>query len=281
MQNVELQFKAKSWLIPLIVGSLLFLIARPVFAEIIEREVNLAQYIAASDVEVGVEAIDGFSQVYYLFNGEKKFISKRGSTNRQPYPKGEYITYVRDINGAGQIFLYHLTTESTTQLTQASTNLLPKVSRDGRLIWQRWVGDRWQIFLFDGTSVSQISEGDTSFSPEISRNYVVYTTQDVAGTYKAILYSIDTEKSVDLAVGSQAKRAKIRNGKIFLTEEGVESEFSLRPEDLLLLDLEPLSKTDSSELVPPENVTPEEIKKELEENPYFDEPEEISPQSSR
>lgn len=281
MQNVELQFKAKSWLIPLVVGSLLFLIARPVFAEIIEREANLAQYIAASDVEVGVEAIDGFSQVYYLFNGEKKFISKRGSTNRQPYPKGEYITYVRDINGAGQIFLYHLTTESTTQLTQASTNLLPKVSRDGRLIWQRWVGDRWQIFLFDGTSVSQISEGDTSFSPEISRNYVVYTTQDVAGTYKAILYSIDTEKSVDIAVGSQAKRAKIRNGKIFLTEEGVESEFSLRPEDLLLLDLEPLSKTDSSELVPPENVTPEEIKKELEENPYFDEPEEISPQSSR
>lgn len=281
MQNVELQFKAKSWLIPLIVGSLLFLIARPVFAEIIEREANLAQYITASDVEVGVEAIDGFSQVYYLFNGEKKFISKRGSTNRQPYPKGEYITYVRDINGAGQIFLYHLTTESTTQLTQASTNLLPKVSRDGRLIWQRWVGDRWQIFLFDSTSVSQISEGDTSFSPEISRNYVVYTTQDVAGTYKAILYSIDTEKSVDIAVGSQAKRAKIRNGKIFLTEEGVESEFSLRPEDLLLLDLEPLSKTDSSELVPPENVTPEEIKKELEENPYFDEPEEISPQSSR
>jgi hypothetical protein len=246
-----------NWILPAVIAGTLFVAVRPTFAQLAQEQANLAQYLVDNDVEVGSEVIKGHSHVYYVFQGERTFITSDGYNNRMPNSKGEYITYVKDMSGAGQIFLYHTLSEQTTQLTHTSTNLDPKVSRNGWVVWEGWVAevDGWQVFLFDGTSVQQMSSGKLSMNPDIEGEIIIFSQRDISGEWRAVVYSKKENKYIDVATGEKTREPKLKGGKILLSQG--KEEFPLTVDDLFILDLVPLA-TDK-----PSTVNEEDIIEEL------------------
>lgn len=269
----------KSWSIPLVISIALFLGLRPVFAQIImpESESNDTLFIG-SEIEK-----NGVMQVYFIKDDVRYYITDKSYTSETPEHAGDYIVWMgQAIEGAWQVFLYHIPTAQTTQITSSGNNQNPRVSDTGQVVWEGWVSDKWQVFFFDGIRTTQLTSGDISVNPEIEGDYISFGRKDITGTWRSVIYSISKGRSVDVKTGIASKYPKIKNGKIFLGEGGSEKEFDLTVEDLFILDLTPLTATGSGEIlldeIPvgstesaeavsvniPETVTFEEIIQELE-----------------
>ena len=229
-----------SWFLPITLSLILFVVIRPALAQTVDP---------IHPDTVGVESVDGYSQVYYEEGGSRKFITSGNINSKMPVLAGKYITYVTDINGLGQVFLYDLTADVRTQLTFIGNNLNPKVDDKGRVTWEGWQDPNitWQIFFFDGKSTRQLTTGDTSLNPDFSGDYISYGRRDIAGTWRAVVYSIKDDKSVDVTTGENARNPKIKNGDIYLAAGSLaEEKFPLSVDDLFLLNLAPLSESTES-----------------------------------
>ncbi len=248
-----------SWTIPIIFSTSLFFVLRPAFAHIVQDQQSpLSNYLKTGNVEVDREVNNGFSRVYYVYDGQKTYVSQEGANSKQEYSRGQYIVWITEVADApGQVYLHDILSGSTTQLTFSGNNANPKVSKEGYVVWEGWIASEvppsqgfgeasWQIFFFDGVKTVQLTSGDPSFNPEIDGDYITYTRRDITGTYRGVLYSIKNGQERDITTGIDAKYPKVRNGKIFLGGVGVEREFGLTAEDLFVLDLLPLESTESA-----------------------------------
>ena len=196
----------KNWLTPVIIASLLFLGIRPAFAQVIEEQANLAQYLIANDVEVSSEVVNGYHQVYYVFEGEKTFITEGNLNATSPASAGEYVVYRRNTGAGGDnTFLYHIPTAATIQLSGSSNNANPKVARNGQVVWEGWVEDRWQVFIFDGVSVRQVTSGEAAIDPDIEGSWLVYRQKDENGRggWRVRLYDLLEGVVTDLGEGME------------------------------------------------------------------------------
>lgn len=232
-----------SWFVPAIVSAGLFLMIRPVLAQTIDVPV-----IAS----VGTEAVDGYTQIYFNGGGLKKFITSGNINSKMPVFADKYISYVTDINGAGQIFLYNISTDTKIQISFVGTNLNPKVDNKGRVIWESWDPSAgsgqgtWQVFLFDGKSIKKLTSGDLSLNPDFGGEYVSYARRDISGSWRSVVYSINDDKSVDVSVGEDSRTPKIKNGDIYLAAGSpIEKKFPLSVSDMFLLNLAPLTSSNS------------------------------------
>lgn len=254
--------KFNPWLFPVIFAGLLFTVVRPIFAQAIEEPL-----LSLGDITVGSESRNGYHQVFYSSGGIKIFITEGNLNATSPVNAGEYIVYRKNTSaGADGIFLYNLTSANTIQLSASSNNANPVIDKSGRVAWEgwvdtpdAWVSGAWQIFLFDGTKVIQLTSGDLSLNLDIEGDNVIYGRKDVSGIWRAVVYSVSRGEAKDITTGITAKHPALENGKIILGRvngKGGE-EFPLTVEDLFLLDLAPLA---SDEL---ETVTEEEIIQEL------------------
>ena len=271
----------KNWLAPVIIASLLFLGIRPAFAQVIEEQADLAQYLIANDVEVGSEVVSGFHQVYYVFEGEKTYITTGNLNATSPASAGEYVVYRRNTGAGGDnTFLYHIPAATTIQLSGSSNNANPKVARDGQVVWEGWVEDRWQVFMFDGVSVRQMTSGAMAIDPDIEGSWLVYRqkNENEGGGWRVRLYDLLTERVTDLGEGMEPEldgeellwsvwdgeevlryRYNFRFGKLELSG----AKFGLLTEEDV-----GLGKTEEPAVAEveaaPEVVTEEEIREELE-----------------
>ena len=224
------------------------------------------QFVLPQVEEVGVEVVDGYSQVYYIFGEEKIFVNLGDQNKRHPHMNGEYMVWAGDVGGAGQVYRYHIPTDSLLQITHFGTNLQPMVSVDGKVVWEGWVQDEdtWQVFFFDGKRSIQLTQGDMSRNPNIAGDYISYGRLDITGTWRGVVYSINRGEEVEVTVGIDAKELEVdEDGNILLTGSGRLKRFPLMVDDLFLLDLEPL--TTSGDDIPA--VTEDEIMMELEATP--------------
>ncbi|OGC49979.1 hypothetical protein A2716_02910 [candidate division WWE3 bacterium RIFCSPHIGHO2_01_FULL_40_23] len=285
----------KSWGAPLIISILAFGLIRPSFAQAVAGSgpEEIISFLASNNVPAGSETILENQQVYYEYKGNKNFITEGRNNSRMAFSKGEFITYVKDINGPGQIFLYNIPSQTTVQVTNFSSNQKPKVSKEGVVVWEKWIDDTWQIFVFDGTSISQITTGDPAINPEIEGNNIVFARKDkLTGEWRAEWYSLITGELRSIGRGLSAKFPRFENGSLVLginTEasesdiplsdgsESTESAIPTLPPEIeeLIRDIEistpSASPVETSEA--PETVTEEEIRNELEEVPVLTEPE--------
>jgi hypothetical protein len=246
------------WLTPFLVAVGLFFAIRPTLAQFVESdETTLTSYLQGNNVEVGDESIEGYNQVYYVFNNEKKFITAGSPNSTFPHTAGEYIVYRKSEIGGDQIYLYNLLTEQTLRLTYSGNNTNPRVSKGGKVVWEGWTDEAWQVFLFNGIKVSQITTGDLSISPDIEDDFIVYSRRDIAGTYRSVVYSISRKEAKEITTGLNSKKLAISKGKIVLKGDR-EEEFPLKAEDFFVLGLTPLT-TETSSLT----VSEQDIQEEL------------------
>ncbi len=232
----------KYWLVPVVMSGLLLYATRPSFAQLNDYDTRLAQYVVANNVNVGVQADEeGITQIYFDYDGTRNVITAERRTSASPVTEREYITWMSEIAGFWQIFLYHIPSKTTTQLTYSGSNTNPRVS-DGKVVWEGWEynppAGGWQIYLYTGTSILKLTSGDISINPEIEGDYVVYGRKDANGTWRSVGYSISGQSWIDIAVGEKSQYPKLKNKKIQLgLTEGFQEQFSLQIDDLFLLQL--------------------------------------------
>lgn len=262
MSNIT---KIKTWLLPVIVALGLFVVVRPVIAQVLEPDIGTLE-----PFEVGEEVNDGLLRVYYLEGDNKIFVSDEENNSKHAHLKGEYIVWVTEPGDRpGQIYRYHVPSGFAIQITNSGTNLKPVVSLKGEVVWERWTGDRWQLFFFDGKSTVQLTSGDVSVNADIEGDSIVYAKQNASGTWTAVGYSISQDKTVEITIGSGAKHPRVENGEVFLGAVGNNpgEKFILTLDDLFLLGFDKPQATPSPEPTKPETVTEKEVKAELTATP--------------
>ena len=250
----------KSWIVPIIVSIALFWLVRPSFAQALAGKELLVQFLQDNNVQVGVESKNGYTQVYFVDNqGNKQFITEGNKNSRMPYSEGEYVAYVTNINGAGQIFRRNITTDTTIQITNSSTNLNPKVDKEGRVVWERWVSESWQIFLFDGILVKQVTNSGVSVNADIENNYLVFSQKDEEGVWRAIGHDIKDSKEIVIDTGSEIKNPKLDKGELFFDLSGTTRKSPLKVEELFLLESAFPLNVNPTDLSTPDSFTTQDI----------------------
>ncbi|MFC1649693.1 TolB family protein [Patescibacteria group bacterium] len=238
----------KTIVIPLIAAVVTFSFARPTMAQFLDEDAGLSQYLADSDIEVGNESVENRSRVYFMHDDTKVYISDPNANSRQPHTRGQYITYVSDVRGVNQIFLYHISTDKTVQLTHSGTNLSPKVNANGAVVWEGWVektdqqNEGWQLFIYDGESSYQLTHGQTSKNADIENDYVVFGRKEASGYWRAEAYSLIEKKFQDISAGEESEHPELESdGTVYYgppTEQ--QKKHPLKVQDLFVLDLAPL-----------------------------------------
>ncbi len=201
------------WLVPAAIAVLVFAVVRPTLAQIAEREAELTRQLAGQNVTAGEEIVGGWRQVYYEIDGKKTLVTNGEQNSYDPVIDGEYMVWVTSINGAGQIFLYHIPTEETIQLTHGSTNLNPSLY-DNKAAWERWVNDRWQVFFFDGVRTFQLTQTDLAVEPHVTAEGVLFARKDDGGAWRAERYMFVSNTIELVEKGLAGKLAVLRGSRV-------------------------------------------------------------------
>jgi len=239
----------KNWLKAIIIGVLLFILVRPAMAQIAESEA----FMVGSEI-----GNHGFRQVFHTRGGGKTFITDNQFVSANPMIEGDYVTYMSQISGSWQVFLYHIPSNTKTQLTVTGNNVNPRIE-NGLTVWEGWVDPpegeaSWQVFLYDGTGVKQLTNGDLSVNPDIEGDNIIMARRGIAGTWRSVLYSLVDGSFADITTGIVSKHPRLVGKKIFHNDE----EFPLITDDIYLLGFEAIPSVD--ELTP---ITEEDILEEI------------------
>lgn len=198
-----------------LIAVMLFVFTQERFIGVFAFEENLSLQVASAGVPVSTEVSDdGFRQITYKFDDRDIEVTDSNYTNSDPANDGEYITWMAQINGKWQIFLHHVTTGSTVQLTQAGNNVNPVISGTN-VAWEGQVEGVWQVFLFDGVKTTQLTEGiEPSQYVDIDGDNVTYSQKKEDGSWKVYLYKIDVDRLVDLTADSNGNAPVIEDGRV-------------------------------------------------------------------
>lgn len=271
----------KYWVVPVVISGLIFTVIQPVLAQAVLPDTASADIVVSSQ-----SGSNDFRQIYYESDGQQRYITDSNYTNANPDQDGEYITWMAQIGSGWQVFLYHVPSETTTQLSYYLNNANPKIS-DGKVVWEGWVDDRWQIFFFDGVRVRQLTKGDLALNPDIEDGAIVFGRRDASGQWRAERYNISDGRIEEVGRGLEAKFPFLSGGRVILgrgetqeveTAVAVETftpepepesplpELSVSPEPSFFPSPE-TSLEPSPSLLPgdPEVVNEEDIRKELDE----------------
>ncbi len=175
---------------------------------------ELGAYAAHASIPLYEDTVDGYRQIYTIFNDEKVFFSTESRNHTQGMAAGQYVVWVETVNGAGQIVRYDIPTRTEVRITDSSTNQHPRVNAAGLVVWERWLDDRWQLFYFDGISTIQLTDGDVSTDPELEGNQLLFNRQDSEGEWSAYAYDFDARALEPLLTGPDARHPVWEAGEI-------------------------------------------------------------------
>lgn len=164
----------KNWTIPaiLVLGCFIFINSQT-FATPDPTKDELRTYLKDNSLEVGAESIDGYQQIYYIYDDLKFFVTKNQRNHTQPVVSGKNIAWVETIDGFPQIFLYDVIEKTSLQITQTGTNVSPDISGD-KIVWEGLQDGVQQVFYYDGFELYRLSSNYTSLRPKIKKDIAVF-----------------------------------------------------------------------------------------------------------
>ncbi len=83
---------------------------------------------------------------------------------------------------------------STTQLTSSSHDGWNPKVSGSNVVWRGWDGSDWEIFLYNGTPIHQLTNTGYNYSPEVSGSNVVW--RDVSGSDSEIFLYLELALSI-------------------------------------------------------------------------------------
>lgn len=196
----------------LLYWALPILLALAVFASLLPYLARPAK--AAGTYKTGADTVNGFQQVY-IYDGTTKTYITSGKTNhtKPDIANNNYVTYVTENNADTTISLYNITTQVTTTLISTGTNLRPRVD-SGKVVWQRWSGSAWQIYLYNGSASSAIGVATSAVRPDIEGDLITYATKNGSNQWEAYKYTISTSTNTLLSTGNGFAWPRLSGGSV-------------------------------------------------------------------
>jgi hypothetical protein len=200
------------WVISMLVGVMLFAIVRPALAD--NPVVGLPTSYLSTDL-LGSTVVNGYQQIYLKRSGVTYVVTSDSANHTGPVGNGQYLAYAKAVNGINQIYRYDLVTQTNIPITSISTNQRAKVSSTGKIVWERWVTNRWQVFYFDGSTVTQLTTGDVAVNAlfESSGN-IVFSRQTSAGVWRAERYTVSTGTTATVTTSQTCIQLKLVSGTV-------------------------------------------------------------------
>jgi hypothetical protein len=158
----------------LVAGSVMVFVDSRISASPEPSRDELQSRISENKVRVGSESINGYQQVYYIYDNVQVFITDGKRNHTGALISGQNVVWVETIEGFPQIVVYDLLEKTRTQVTQTGTNLSPALFGN-KVVWEGLFDGVGQIFYFDGIDFKQLSSGNLSLRPSIKDSQVIYT----------------------------------------------------------------------------------------------------------
>jgi len=168
---------------------------------------ELQQYLQNNQLNVYEEAADGYPQVFYTYNKQAVQLTDDGYAHLHPISDGQYVAWLAQINGQTQVFLDDVLSGTPIQLSQVSPNE-GLVQHAGQLVWQGFDGQNWQIYFYDGSTVHQLTSGDTSsINAAFNGSQILYATQLSTEDWQAYSYDVATGQASMIREGDTVSTA--------------------------------------------------------------------------
>ena len=196
-----------AWALPLLLSlGVLFGVHSFATADTAPTTDELKSYLQTNQLEVGTDTVDGYQQIYYMWKGSRVFMTAANYSHIKPVASGEYVAWEGQLNGAGQIFLYDVVTQTLTQVTSAGTNQNPSIYNN-MVMWESWDTDHWVVYCYDGIGVYQLtSSGYSAVRPKSDGKQIVFAELQPDG-WEAWSYDLTSGQYTLLKTGDESSTA--------------------------------------------------------------------------
>ena len=138
----------------------------------------------------------GDMEIYFVQDGKEYQVTDNVYDDVAPTydPKSHSIVWHRLLNDRYQIVSYDVDSGKEDILTNNNANDMEPARTGGVTVWQRWVGNNWEIILLDnGNEIQLTSNAVHDIGPKINGNFILWHTTSLEGEKKVALYDMDTD----------------------------------------------------------------------------------------
>ena len=138
---------------------------------------------------------NGDLEIFLVREGKQAQITENSVDDASPYfdEISNTIVWQRLIDDRFQIIEYSLETGEEMQITDGVVNNMEPTRQGGYTVWQRWIGDSWNIVLYDGLTEKEIThDSNHNIAPHIQGSLVVWNKTSVGGDKTIEMYNIDS-----------------------------------------------------------------------------------------
>lgn len=194
--------RVREWSVPIVVAILCVFTVHQVTANPEPTIEELTEYLQSNELNVGLETVDGYRQVFYEYRGNRIYLTDDKANHSSPVASGRYVSWIKVIDGLGQVFFSDVLTKSSLQVTAFGNNSKPDI--DGpRIVWQQ-VSDRTvQSYFWDYSSGEPVLPLGVigSVEPAVSGNLITYALRAPDKSWSVYLIDISTGNNQVLATG--------------------------------------------------------------------------------
>ncbi len=142
---------------------------------------------------------DGDLEIFLVRENVQTQITDNFVDDAAPYydQNSHTIVWHRLIDDRYQIVSYDIEERTETLLTNGTTNNMEPTRQGRYTVWQRWVGNNWDIILHDGSTERQVSHAVAhDIAPYIHGSLVVWNQYTMTGDKTVEMYDIANESYV-------------------------------------------------------------------------------------
>jgi len=196
----------------------LFMLTRPI---LVSALVQAHQDNLMFETEIRADE-DGYSQVIIKdSNGKITFLTDEPLTHANSQISGRKVVWMAQIESRWQIFLYDISAEKTTQLTNKGNNVNPQISGD-YVAWEGIRDGAWQILLFDSIKITQLTQGNAPKQDVAIEGNTVAYSQKEGDLWQVYLFNIAEETFTKVSDQNSARNPVIEQE--FITWESFDDE---------------------------------------------------------
>lgn len=164
------------------------------------------------------KAYAGYTQIVLLDDKQETFLTDDRFNNLQPFLRGDYIVWLRELPEEKQVVRYHIKQREALTVHSVRQAQSPKVSATGQTVWQRWENEDWYISYFDGQNVQDLPI--VGLYPDFIEEDLIFARRSVANDWELVQYNLTTKQERVLAVDPSVKQAWV-DGEVIRFPSGL------------------------------------------------------------
>jgi len=138
---------------------------------------------------------DGDLELFLRRDGIEQQITDNVYDDASPYydSLSETIVWHRLVNDRYQIVSYDISSAEEQVITDTNVNNMQPTRSEDSIVWQRWVGDNWEIILWqDGEELQLTDSQEHDIAPHVRGDLVIWNVRSGDGVESLMTYDINS-----------------------------------------------------------------------------------------